>query len=91
MHPLDNAIRDRINRKALADVAGHPGIVKWYNRIRDFRFVGRDDGKGDIFFRGDVLKAARLGERPVGQRVIVTRWCLHINGGVIAEEIQRCR
>jgi len=89
MHPLDNAIRERINRKALA-ASGIIGIVKWYNSARGIGIVKRDDGKNDMIFRASVLKAAGIGTRPAGQHVVVTRWRSEAGDRVvIAEEMRQ--
>ena len=64
---------DRADRKALADNAGpyEPVEVKWFNRVRGYGFVRREqDGSDeDVFVHMETVRQAHLGELQPGQKL----------------------
>ena len=59
---------DRPNSEASVD---ETGTVKWYNTVKGFGFVVRDQGGKDIFVHASVLQRAGLMNLNEGQRVVV--------------------
>jgi CspA family cold shock protein len=64
---------ERADRKALADAAGEfePVEVKWFNRVRGYGFLKREDEVGgeDVFVHMETVRIANLPELQPGQKL----------------------
>jgi len=63
--------RDRADRRALSVAAGEfePVEVKWFNRVKGYGFVVREDSGEDVFVHMETLREAGLGEVEPGQHL----------------------
>ena len=59
------------DRPALEPTSQETGTVKWYNAMKGFGFIVRDDGGKDVFVHASALQRAGLASLDEGQRVVV--------------------
>ena len=71
-HDLASAARDRVDPMTLAANAGPPEQVKvkWFNRLKGYGFLMRDDGSPDIFVHMETLRRANIAEVEPDQKLI---------------------
>ena len=71
-HDLIGMSRDRVDPVALAEHAGppEPVRVKWFNRLKGYGFLMRDDGSPDIFVHMETLRRANIIEVEPDQPLI---------------------
>ena len=58
-------------RMPLEVVSQEAGTVKWYNALKGFGFIVRDNGGKDVFVHASALQRAGLSGLNEGQRVVV--------------------